>query len=187
VWLVLVLFVQVTGVASQSLSRNETEGSRHAGDPAALFRTGVDLVTLNVVVTNGQHHPLPRLAAEAFDATEDGVAQDVSYFASEDVPLDLAVLIDTSSSMGARMPALRMAAVRFLDVIRPGDRVTVVGVGISAAPGVRELVPPRAASTGPPTRGRDAQLRRRCVPARGRALTREAQRTGRSLRVRCRY
>src|SRR5207244_9104013 len=44
------------------------------------------------------------------------------------VPLDLAILLDASSSMADKMATVQEAAIGFASHLRPGDRVTVVGI-----------------------------------------------------------
>src|SRR5439155_8531582 len=63
-----------------------------------------------------------------FSVFEDGIQQDVSFFAAANVPLDLAVLLDASSSMSDKMATVQEAAVGFASHLREGDRVTVVGI-----------------------------------------------------------
>ena len=96
--------------------------------PSAVFRTGVDLVALNVVVTDNQQRLVTGLSADHFAVFEDGVQQEVSFFAAKNVPLDLAILLDTSASMTDKMATMQQAAVGFASTVRPGDRVTIVDV-----------------------------------------------------------
>ena len=92
------------------------------------FRSGVDVVALNVVVTDGQEKFVTGLSAADFAVFEDGVQQDVSFFAATDVPLDLAILLDTSASMTDKMGTVHEAASGFVGSLRGGDRVTVVDI-----------------------------------------------------------
>jgi Ca-activated chloride channel family protein len=101
---------------------------QHADTPSTVFRTGVDLVALNVVVTDGQQKYVSGLSAGDFAVFEDGVQQDVSFFAAKDLPLDLALLLDTSASMTDKMQTMQEAAVGFTATLRPGDRVSIVDV-----------------------------------------------------------
>jgi Ca-activated chloride channel homolog len=96
--------------------------------PGSVFRTGVDLVALNVVVTDGQQKFVTGLSVDDFAVYEDGVQQELSFFAAKDVPLDLALLLDTSASMGDKMQTMQEAAAGFAATMRPGDRVTIVDV-----------------------------------------------------------
>jgi Ca-activated chloride channel homolog len=101
---------------------------QNADTPPAVFRTGVDLVALNVVVTDPQQKFVTGLSAEDFAVFEDGVQQEVSFFATKDVPLDLAILLDTSASMTDKMSTMQEAAIGFAATMRPGDRLTIVDV-----------------------------------------------------------
>ena len=93
-----------------------------------VFRTAVDLVALSVVVTDPQQRFVNGLTASDFAVYEDGVQQDVSFFAATQVPLDLALLLDTSASMQDKMTTMQQAANGFLATLRDGDRAAVVDI-----------------------------------------------------------
>lgn len=96
--------------------------------PATTFRSGIDLVALSVVATDGKANFVSGLTADSFSVYEDGVRQDVSFFAAGDVPLDLAILLDTSASMTDKITTVQQAAIGFVSTLRQGDRLTVVGI-----------------------------------------------------------
>ena len=96
--------------------------------PQTTFRSGVDLVALSVVVTDGQQNFVTGLAADNFAVFEDGIRQDVSFFAAGEVPLDLAILLDTSASMTDKMETAQQAAIGFASSLRPVDRLLVVDI-----------------------------------------------------------
>lgn len=96
--------------------------------PATTFRTGVDLVALSVVVTDGSQRFVTGLSQADFAVFEDGVQQDVSFFGSSDVPIDLAILLDTSASMSETLQVAQKAAIGFVSTLRPGDRAIVIDV-----------------------------------------------------------
>jgi Ca-activated chloride channel family protein len=114
--------------------------------PASVFRTGVDLVALNVVVTDSQQNFVTGLSVDDFAVFEDGVQQELSFFAAKDVPLDLALLLDTSASMSDKIQTMQEAAIGFAGTLRAGDRVTVVDIkdgvkilhALDAEPGAAE-------------------------------------------------
>lgn len=81
---------------------------------------------MNVVVTDAANRFVNGLAANDFAVYEDGVRQDVSYFAATAVPLDLALLLDTSASMLDKIETVQKAAIGFTATLRPNDRVTIV-------------------------------------------------------------
>ena len=94
--------------------------------PQVPFRAGVDLVSLNVTVTEGVGKYVTDLAAEDFNVFEDGVKQDVTFFTRPNLPIALALLIDTSASMENRLPTAQEAAVGFVKRLRPQDLAEIV-------------------------------------------------------------
>lgn len=92
------------------------------------FRSGVDVVALNVVVTDAEQKFVTGLTADDFAVYEDGVQQEVSFFAATAIPLDLAILLDTSASMTDKMDTVQQAAIGFAQTLRPGDRLIVVDI-----------------------------------------------------------
>lgn len=90
-----------------------------------VFRAGASLVALNVTVTDGKRF-VPGLQQRDFAVYEDGVQQQVQFFESKSVPVDLILLVDTSSSMRDKMDVVHEAALGFLETLREGDRGAVV-------------------------------------------------------------
>jgi len=94
--------------------------------PQPPFRAGVDLVSLNVTVTEGAGKYVTDLGAEDFNVFEDGVKQDVTFFTRTNLPIALALLIDTSASMENKLPTAQEAAVGFAKRLRQQDLAEVV-------------------------------------------------------------
>ena len=116
-----VLLLVVAGSAgAQSPATPSTQGS--------VFRSGASLVALNVTVTHGKRL-VPGLTVDDFAIYEDGVLQRVQFFESNEVPIDLILLIDTSASMSDKMDVVHEAAVGFLKTLRENDRGAVVTFG----------------------------------------------------------
>jgi Ca-activated chloride channel homolog len=97
-----------------------------AQDRAPVFRSGTSLVALNVTVTDRDSQFVRGLTESDFLVLEDGVPQDLQFFEALDVPKDLILLIDTSSSMRPQMAVVHEAATGFLRTLRPGDRGAIV-------------------------------------------------------------
>jgi Ca-activated chloride channel family protein len=93
------------------------------GTPA--FKGAVDLVSLNVTLTNEHNQPVGGLTADDFAIFEDGVPQDVSFFSSSRLPMDVAILIDTSSSMSPVLTVAQDAAIGLVESAKPTDRISV--------------------------------------------------------------
>jgi len=94
---------------------------------APSFRVGVDLVSLNVTVTDGgTSHFITDLTPDDFQVFEDGVKQDVTVFSRTNLPVALALLVDTSASMEARLPFAQEAAIGFAKRLRPQDLAEII-------------------------------------------------------------
>jgi len=94
-------------------------------DSRQVFRSSASLVALNVTVTEGDKL-VTGLSADDFEIYEDGVRQEVRFFESRSVPMDVILLLDTSASMRDRMSVVHEAARGFMKVLRAGDRGAVV-------------------------------------------------------------
>jgi Ca-activated chloride channel homolog len=94
--------------------------------PQTPFRSAVDLVSLNVTVTEGTGKYVTDLSAQDFAVFEDGVKQDVTFFTRTNLPIALALLIDTSASMENKLPTAQEAAIGFAKRLRPQDLAEVV-------------------------------------------------------------
>lgn len=109
------------------------QSGRPAPPQSGVFRSGSALVALNVTVQDHGAKYVVGLQPDDFAVYEDGVKQQVQFFEASAVPLDLIVLIDTSSSMADKMATVHEAASGFLKTLRDGDRGAVVGFSDSVS------------------------------------------------------
>jgi VWFA-related protein len=94
-------------------------------------------VRVDVLVTDGRH-PITGLTARDFELKDDGVVQAIAQLDHEQLPLNLILVFDTSTSVaGARLRALLDAGQSLVEQLRNGDRVSV----LSFASRVRLLAP----------------------------------------------
>ena len=93
--------------------------------PGPSFRSGVELVSLNVTVMEGAHY-LTDLEQSDFNVYEDGAKQEVTFFNKTNLPVALALLMDTSASMDAKLPTAQEAAVGFARRLRSQDLAEVI-------------------------------------------------------------
>ena len=70
------------------------------------FRSGVDVVSLSVTVTEPSGRYVTDLTSAQFRVYEDGIEQDIAYFNRTNVPIALALLLDTSVSMQDKMACM---------------------------------------------------------------------------------
>jgi Ca-activated chloride channel homolog len=114
--------------ATPSQTNQPSTATTPGSGGTATFRSGVDLVALNVVVTDSDQKYVTGLAPTDFAVYEDGVQQDVSFFGASGLPLDLAILLDTSASMTGKMGIVQQAASGFVSTLRAGDRTMIVDI-----------------------------------------------------------
>ena len=95
---------------------------------AQEFKSGVDMVALAVTVTDGKGQAVTGLCARDFRVFDDGVLQEVALFGSDQVPLDVVLAFDTSSSMVAALPVVKSGARGLLDRLGDSDRAALVEV-----------------------------------------------------------
>ena len=95
-----------------------------------VIRVSSNLVIVPVSVTDSQGQPVMGLRPTDFHIEEDGHRQEISQLGDpEQVPLDIALLIDVSSSVTEQFGFEKEAATRFLkQVSRPIDRATVYAI-----------------------------------------------------------
>jgi Ca-activated chloride channel family protein len=95
------------------------------GQPPA-FRAGVELVSLNVTVADATGRYVTDLEQADFSVFEDGVKQDVTFFNKTNLPVALALMLDTSASMDTKLQTAQEAAVGFVRRLRPQDVAEVI-------------------------------------------------------------
>jgi len=138
----VVLLSLCTGVAlaqqqspppSQTPAKQSPSAAPHAQVPVAPaneppIRVTTGLVHLVITVTDKHHRLVTDLNRSDFKILENGVPQDIRFFGREtDLPLRIAVLLDTSNSIRQRLDFEKSAAINFLnDVIRRGKDMAFV-------------------------------------------------------------
>lgn len=96
-------------------------------DPDETIRIDSDLVDLKVSVLGlPLNAPAPQLEPKDFVVLEDGVEQEIAFFAAADAPFDLVLLLDLSGSSSKNLKMIRNSAKRFVDAARDVDRIALV-------------------------------------------------------------
>jgi len=90
------------------------------------FRASIDIVSLNVTVTDGSNHYVTDLAENEFSVFEDGVKQNLTFFSRRQQPIALSLLLDSSASMEQHIGTLQTAATNFVRKLKPNDIAQVV-------------------------------------------------------------
>ncbi len=94
--------------------------------PDDVIRVKTTLVNSPVLVIGRDGKFVPNLRRDDFQVFENGVKQEISYFAPVDNPFTVAILIDTSRSVVFNLVDIQNAALAFVDQMRPRDRAIVI-------------------------------------------------------------
>jgi Ca-activated chloride channel family protein len=113
------------GGQSAAPQAQKSEARRSAASSAApFFTSNVRLVSLSFAVYDRQGHPVPGLKAEDFEVLEEGVPEKVAIAASEELPFNLVLLLDSNLTYTTHQQVADIAR-GFVGVARPEDRVAV--------------------------------------------------------------
>lgn len=91
-----------------------------------VFQAEIEVINLTVSVTDTRSRYVTDLKTDDFAIFEDGVKQELSIFRHDDIPISLALVIDTSASMDEKLPVAQQAAARFINTLRPQDQAQVM-------------------------------------------------------------
>ena len=111
-----------------------------SGQPFKLSATA-ELVLLDVSVRNAAGDHVGNLSKDNFRVFEDGKLQSITHFASDDVPVTVGLVIDTSGSMRPKYQEVVGAALAFIQASNRNDEVFVVNFGDRVNSGLPEGVP----------------------------------------------
>jgi Ca-activated chloride channel family protein len=90
------------------------------------LQRNVDEVVLNATVLDDKQHMVTSLAKDDFKIFEDGVAQTISSFQHQDIPISLGILVDNSGSMRTKRQAVNSSALDLVHYSNPEDESFVV-------------------------------------------------------------
>ena len=94
--------------------------------PGIAFCVETQRVVLHVTVVDRQDRFVTDLSESAFSVAEDDQQQSLTYFAQEDVPVSIGLVIDNSGSMRESRRHVNAAALEFVKASNPQDEVFVV-------------------------------------------------------------
>lgn len=105
-------------------------------------RVTVEAIQVTVTVTDDNGRFIGGIGRPAFRVFENGKQEPITYFASQDVPLELIVAVDISGSMTSSMPKLKKAVKEFLGAVPAKDQVTLLGFNDSVFALTRKTTDP---------------------------------------------
>jgi VWFA-related protein len=98
-------------------------------DSDEVLRVKTNLVSSPVLIIGRDGKYIPNLRQEDFHVFDEGVEQNIAYFAPVDKPFTVALLIDTSRSTLFDLEDIQDAVVSFIDKMRPNDQALIVSFG----------------------------------------------------------
>lgn len=95
-------------------------------EPEIIKKGNRNLVSLPVSVNDREGRYISGLKKEDFTIYQDGVKQNVEFFATYDEPLNIALLLDTSGSTeGKALEKIKEAAKEFIDLLNTNDQCLI--------------------------------------------------------------
>ncbi|HKO96331.1 MAG TPA: VWA domain-containing protein [Pyrinomonadaceae bacterium] len=91
-----------------------------------IVRVSTNLITVPAEVLDRSGRYIGNLRKDDFRIFENGVEQELAYFASVEQPFTVALLLDVSGSTQTQLQAIRAAANTFIKGLRPNDRLLMI-------------------------------------------------------------
>jgi Mg-chelatase subunit ChlD len=138
---ILILSLVLAGYVAVAQSSRSTQrpGEQKTAKPAQpqtdlpasdqdveTVKIDTNLVTVPVIASSRSGSYIADLKKEEFKVAEDGVVQQVAFFATVNAPFHVVLMIDTSDSTEDKLGQIQRAAIAFLDQLGPGDKVKVI-------------------------------------------------------------
>ncbi len=137
---ILILSLVLAGYVAVARSRNpQRPGEQKTAKPADpqtdlpasdqdidTVKIDTNLVTVPVIASSRTGSYIADLKKEEFKVSEDGVAQQVAFFATVNAPFHVVLMLDTSASTEEKLGQIQQAAIAFLDQLSAADKVKVV-------------------------------------------------------------
>jgi Ca-activated chloride channel homolog len=92
------------------------------------LRADVDLVLVPAIVTDRMNRPIMALRKQDFGVSEDNTQQQIRYFAAEDAPISVGLILDVSKSMANKIDTERAAVSQFFQHANPQDDYFVISL-----------------------------------------------------------
>ena len=90
------------------------------------LKVDVDLVLVPVTITDPMNRLVTGLEKDNFQLFEGSAAQEIRTFSSEDAPVSLGVIFDSSGSMTSKMDRAKEAVVEFFKTANPQDEFFMI-------------------------------------------------------------
>lgn len=115
--------VHITPREPRDPNTTKTTAKEHGGLNSGihLIRSDVNLVMVPVTITDNFNRPVTGLDRDNFELFENKKLQEIKSFSSEDTPVSVGLIVDTSGSMQNKMDKVREAVHQFCEAANPQD------------------------------------------------------------------
>ncbi len=113
----------IAGVSSQSKKEGQKAQSEQQEE---TIKIDTNLVTVPVIASDRNDLYLSDLRQDEFTLYEDGVQQEIVFFATVKEPFNVVLMLDTSASAQEKLGQIQYAANTFVNQLQPADRVKVI-------------------------------------------------------------
>jgi VWFA-related protein len=114
-------------VASAIAQQNAHNSAPSPESDMPVIRVSTQFVVLDALIENKKTgHPIGSLKAQDFLLKEDGVPQNISYFAHDQLPLSVVFLFDLTETVQPILKPLAEGARAILSHLKPQDEVSVM-------------------------------------------------------------
>ena len=96
------------------------------GPKLAVMKARADLVTVPVTITDSLNRPIVGLDENNFQLFENKKLQQIKNFSSEDAPVSIGIILDTSHSMASKLERAREAIRQFCEASNPADEFFLI-------------------------------------------------------------
>ncbi len=126
--IVFLLLIFSAGVSANFYAQDKNEDEE-------VLRVETQLIDVPVEITDKSGKPILNLKQSNFVVYEDGKPQRVADFSATTAPFEVALLLDTSGSARSELPLITRAAENFINSLRVGDKVSIIGFNTDRADG----------------------------------------------------
>lgn len=135
-------FVAAVGFAPSGIQSSPVSGQTNSSSTNEMFTISdnVNLVLLDVNVTDAKGGFVSGLKKSDFKVFEDGQPREITQFDNEDRPVSIGLVVDNSGSMRGKKPEVVMAGLSFAHESNPADEFFVVNFNNSVTPGLSRNV-----------------------------------------------
>jgi Ca-activated chloride channel homolog len=105
---------------------NQTLIASTTGAHMRPLKVDVDLVLVPVTITDPMNRLVTGLDKENFELYEGSAKEDIKSFSSEDAPVSLGVIFDSSGSMASKMDRAKDAVMEFFKTANPQDEFFMI-------------------------------------------------------------